>query len=145
MAQLLQLAHHQPLTPYHTSLIAPIHTTCEKEQDGVTLGDLGRLHAAREAALPSTHKLSWLHEQVALGECGLAWCVLHAHGRGAEQGVIPLRSIEQWFGKERLPDGWWDVGGGRPVREVGLKDARKRAAEAGLFRDGRQPYSLYTY
>ncbi|KAH0579604.1 hypothetical protein H2248_002456 [Termitomyces sp. 'cryptogamus'] len=132
VAQLLTLAHHKQSSPYNTSLSIPIKS---KYRDGLTLCDLGCLHAEREDALPPTHKLNKLHEQVALGECGLAWCVMRTHDEDPEQGTIPVRVLEQWFGEERLPDGWWDVGGGRPVREVGLREAAKRAAEVGLFKD----------
>ncbi|KAG6901458.1 hypothetical protein C0995_011614 [Termitomyces sp. Mi166 len=130
VAQLLTLAHHTHPSYNMTSI--PIKS---KYQDGLTLCDLGCLHAEREDALPPTHKLNKLHEQVALGECGLAWCVMRTHDEDAEQGVIPARVLEQWFGEERLPDGWWDVGGSRPISEVGLREAAKRAAEVGLFED----------
>ncbi|KAG6908128.1 hypothetical protein DXG01_006097 [Tephrocybe rancida] len=127
VAQLLELAQHKSLASI---------SGCSHQQDGASLSDLGRLHEAREATLAPSHKLSRLHEQVALGECGLAWCVMHAHdGSGAEQKAIPLNTLKQWFGEERLPDGWWDLDGGRPTREVGLKEAGQRAAEVGLFRD----------
>ncbi|RDB23900.1 hypothetical protein Hypma_009266, partial [Hypsizygus marmoreus] len=109
--------------------------------DGLTLADLGALHAQREAerGMP----LSRLHEQVALGECGLAWCVMRvpscAGGGTGDEGedVIPLSTLEQWFGEERLPEGWWDeVGGGRPGRRVGLLEAGWRARVVGGYARG---------
>ncbi|KAG6879352.1 hypothetical protein C0992_003396 [Termitomyces sp. T32_za158] len=132
VAHLLTFSHHNHSSPYSPTLSISVKA---KYQDGLTLCDLGCLHAEREDALPSTHKLSKLHEQVALGECGLAWCVMRTHDEDPEQGVIPARVLEQWFGEERLPDGWWGVGGGRPLREVGLRDAARRAAEVGLFKE----------
>ncbi|KAF5376148.1 hypothetical protein D9615_007652 [Tricholomella constricta] len=152
LAQFLSLAHHEPSNPissplYPGSSLSPLQlptmnfiitTTVAAAEDGLTLADLGRLHAARAAALPPAHALNRLHEQVALGECGLAWCVMRSHHKGedAERGVIPLAALEQWFGEERLPEGWWDVGGGRPVKPVGLREAGARAKEVGLFMVG---------
>ncbi|KAG5636396.1 hypothetical protein H0H81_008170 [Sphagnurus paluster] len=112
---------------------------------GLTLAGLGRLHAARTAALEPGHALSALHEKIALGECGLAWCVMRA-GAGAGAGGemmgrrgttskdgIPPAVLREWFGEERLPGGWWGDCGRRPVRTVGLRDAARRAKEVGMF------------
>ncbi|KAF8063989.1 hypothetical protein FPV67DRAFT_1503095 [Lyophyllum atratum] len=134
LTHLLRLAHHTPVPGLRTA-----SPPSPRERDGLTLADLGRLHAAREAAQP--HALNTLHEQVALGECGLAWCVMREHsaddspskGGDSERGVIPAKALEQWFGEERLPEGWWGVSGGRPVRTVGLREAGKRAKEVGLY------------
>ncbi|GLB44255.1 putative peroxidase, family 2 [Lyophyllum shimeji] len=141
VTQLLCLAYYPP-TASHASVggrsgqpSAQTQADAEKEKwhAGLTLADLGRLHAAREAAEP--HALNRLHEQVALGECGLAWCVMRERRTGkADEDPIPPAALEQWFGEERLPDGWWDVGGGRPVRTVGLLEAARRAKEVGLFK-----------
>lgn len=35
--------------------------------------------------------------------------------------------MEQWFGEERLPDGWWGADGVRPVRAIGVLKARRMA------------------
>jgi hypothetical protein len=112
--------------------------------EGLTLDDLGSLHAKREAS--SAQPLDWLHRQVSLGECGLAWSVLRErpyvlpsgdsylkNGRSQEHthpellSVIPLSRLRQWFGEERLPDHWWN--GVRPVDEIGIFEARWRAGE----------------
>jgi Peroxidase, family 2 len=104
---------------------------------GLTLHDLARLHVKREAA--SNRHLNCLHEQVALGECGLTWLVLRGHTSGFKwcslhphreracetESVIPLSRLEQWFGEERLPDDWWESV--RPVDKVGLRETRRRA------------------
>lgn len=96
---------------------------------GLTLHDLARLHAKREAS--SDQPLSSLHEQVALGECGLTWLVMRE--RTAEsmcyacetECIIPWSRLEQWFGEERLPDDWWECV--RPKDKVGLRETRRRA------------------
>ena len=108
------------------------------QPDGLTLRDLARLHAKREAS--SNRPLSSLHEQVALGECGLTWLIMrerisgrkcanyfHGHQNNAceTEFVIPWSRLEQWFGEERLPDDWWDYV--RPIDEVGLCEARRWA------------------
>jgi hypothetical protein len=114
-----------------------------KRQLGLTLVDIAHLHASREASSPSP--LSSFQEQIALGECGLAWLVLRPHflnRKASEQeDVIPLCVLEQWFGEERLPEGWWDVGGSRPIRQVGLLEARRRAEDVGkIIHDASQWY-----
>ncbi|KAJ7255050.1 Chloroperoxidase [Mycena haematopus] len=93
----------------------------EHEEAGLTLKGLAAVHALRERDLP--HQLSSLHEQVALGECALGWLVMH----NPITGVIDLDTLEQWFGEERLPHGWWESK--RPAKEVGLIQARKTAGK----------------
>ncbi|KIK00085.1 hypothetical protein K443DRAFT_666604, partial [Laccaria amethystina LaAM-08-1] len=102
-----------------------------KRQLGLTLVDIAHLHASREVSSPSP--LSSFQEQIALGECGLAWLVLRPHSlnrKASEQeDIIPLCVLKQWFGEERLPEGWWGVGGSQPIKQVGLLEARKRAED----------------
>jgi hypothetical protein len=55
-------------------------------------------------------------QRIARGEVALAWLVMR--GRRGDDGkgeVIPVRWVKEWFGEERLPNGW-----ARPVRSVGL-------------------------
>ncbi|KAF9468361.1 Chloroperoxidase [Collybia nuda] len=111
-----------------------------KGVEGLTLNDLGRLHAKREAS--TSHPLNWLHQQISLGECGLAWSVLqeqicvpvacdsyslHKQMRFESLSIIPLSRLRQWFGEERLPDNWWSVV--RPRNHIGLFGARRCAGE----------------
>ncbi|KAJ7255055.1 hypothetical protein B0H12DRAFT_1233142 [Mycena haematopus] len=91
----------------------------ELEEAGLTLDGLAAVHALRERDLP--HRLSSFHEQVALGECSLGWLVMH----NPTTGVIDLDTLEQWFGEERLPHGWWELK--RPAKAVGLIYTRKTA------------------
>ncbi|KAF7373225.1 HEME-HALOPEROXIDASE domain-containing protein [Mycena sanguinolenta] len=93
----------------------------DSHEAGLTLDGLAAVHAQRERTLP--HRLGSLHEQVACGECALAWLVM---GNPAT-GVIDLETLEQWFGDERLPDGWWNLK--RPTEAVGLIRARKTAGK----------------
>ncbi|KAJ7157944.1 Chloroperoxidase [Mycena crocata] len=93
--------------------------------NGITLEGLAQVHAARERSLPSA--LSGFHEQVALGECALGWLVM----RNLTTGTIEQDTLGQWYGEERLPVGWWNSR--RPVRPVGLLEARKTAGQAQQF------------
>jgi len=99
-----------------------------KTADGLTLADLGHIHAERKAHLPLRHALDYFHEQLALGECGLVWSVMHN-----SEGVIPEAEIKALFRHERLPSGWWGVNGGRPKKEVSLWEAKRRADEVGAL------------
>lgn len=107
----------------------------------LTLHDLARLRVDREAALPSTQKLNSLHEQIALGESALTWILFSTPPTCASSACsekhpacisaprIPLLPLAQFFGAERLPDGWWTSM--RPKSSVGLLQARKCAAIVG--------------
>ncbi|KAF8134679.1 hypothetical protein K438DRAFT_2126723 [Mycena galopus ATCC 62051] len=97
-----------------------LSTASASQKAGITLDWLAAVHALREHSLP--RQLSTLHEQIALGECALAWLVMRN-----TTGVIDLDTLEQWFGEERLPDGWWDWK--RPVKPVGLIQSRKTAGQ----------------
>ncbi|KAJ7715245.1 hypothetical protein B0H16DRAFT_508001 [Mycena metata] len=87
-------------------------------ETGLTLPALTAIHAAR------AQHLSGLHKQVAQGECALGWLVM----RNPKTGVIDIETLTEWFGLERLPEGWWDL---RPARPVGLLETRKIAGEVG--------------
>ena len=70
-----------------------------------------RIHT--ENALSTAHpRFSRYHEQVLLGEACLLWDVLRDRTMGiTKEGVIPTHMLQQWLGKEQLPDGWWDYSG----------------------------------
>ncbi|KAF9476626.1 hypothetical protein BDN70DRAFT_157817 [Pholiota conissans] len=92
---------------------------------GLGLADLAMYHVMRCKASAS---LDNLHSQISLGECSLTWEMLSSSNSERRlDGVIPVSRLEQWFGEERLPDGWWDVNGVRPVRPVGVWRARRLA------------------
>ncbi|KAJ3851424.1 hypothetical protein EV368DRAFT_43173 [Lentinula lateritia] len=86
-------------------------------ESGLTLSDLAGLRVSRESGLCGMQKLSGVHEQVALGESALTWLIFARKGEG-----IPVKYFKQWFGEERIPDGWT-----RPEKTIGLFDARKAA------------------
>ncbi|KXN90394.1 Aromatic peroxygenase [Leucoagaricus sp. SymC.cos] len=102
---------------------------------GLSLVNLARYRQIRESELSSP--LNTLHRQVALGECGLAWAVMRrrssmerkAFTESAEERdeVITVDCLQKWFGCERLPDDWWNDGGSRPVKSIGLLEAKRRA------------------
>ncbi|PPR00770.1 hypothetical protein CVT26_012396 [Gymnopilus dilepis] len=103
-----------------------------RPRDGLGLIDIAHFHAHRLKNTPTA--LNNIHSEVALGECALTWEVLRGHQcydgpsdhdhnaclKDYLDGVIPRTRLEQWFGEERLPDGWWDFQGVRPTTTVGL-------------------------
>ncbi|KAJ7030091.1 hypothetical protein C8F04DRAFT_1187054 [Mycena alexandri] len=97
-------------------LAAAAAESSPREETGLTLNALAAIHATRAQHLNS------FHEQIASGECALGWLVM----RNPKTGVIDLETLKEWFGLERLPEGWWDM---RPARPVGLVEARKTAGE----------------
>ena len=93
---------------------------------GLDFLDIVRIHT--ENMLSTAHpRLSRYHEQVSLGEAGLLWEVLRDRTMGIiKEGVIPTHMLQHWWGKEQLPDGWWNC----KSRTVELWRSRKTANEA---------------
>lgn len=99
-----------------------------QEKNGLNLNDLAAMRVQRESILNrelGPGKMGTLHEQVALGESSLAWLIMGQ--REGEEDKIPVSRIRQWFGEERLPDGWWQ--GGKPSKTIGLIQARSNAGK----------------
>ncbi|KAF8824326.1 hypothetical protein HHX47_DHR8000323 [Lentinula edodes] len=110
--------------------------------EGLNLEDLARLRVSRERVSESDLesercRLDRVHEQVALGESALTWLLFAQQAPMSESSAmssssslllssslpsIPLSYFSQWFGEERIPDGWT-----RPANTIGLLDARKVA------------------
>ncbi|KAJ3872976.1 hypothetical protein F5051DRAFT_338425 [Lentinula edodes] len=110
--------------------------------EGLSLEDLARLRVSRERVSESDLesercRLDRVHEQVALGESALTWLLFAQQVPMSESSAmssssslsssssppsIPLSYFSQWFGEERIPDGWT-----RPAKMIGLLDARKVA------------------
>ncbi|KAJ3859821.1 hypothetical protein EV359DRAFT_67841 [Lentinula novae-zelandiae] len=101
----------------------------------LSLEDLARLRVSRERESDLESKkcrLDKVHEQVALGESALTWLLFAQKASISELSSslsssssppsIPLSYFTQWFGEERIPDGWT-----RPANTIGLLDARKMA------------------
>lgn len=74
---------------------------------------------ARVAIEQQSKPLDNVHAQVAQGEVAAAWFVMKD-----EEGKIPLDTLKQWWGEERLPDGW-----SKPFKAIGLWETRTKANE----------------
>jgi hypothetical protein len=79
-----------------------------KNPDFLTFEDLVRARAARDQTLLSP--LSKAHGAIARGEVALTVQTL-----GDSEGRMPKQFIREWFGDERLPEGWL-----KPVTTIGL-------------------------
>ena len=89
--------------------------------DALNLGDFALARFNRTSHLPAGNKLSSFHKIIASGECALTLLVLSIPAIGsAESKQVPRRWIKEWFGEERLPQGWVP-----PQDEVGLKAVGK--------------------
>ncbi|KAJ3780760.1 hypothetical protein GGU10DRAFT_414681 [Lentinula aff. detonsa] len=95
------------------------------EQRGCfTIHDLASFRVSRESNLQGPNKLDGIHEQVALGESSLTWLLFAKQISSSTSPEISLSYLEQWFGEERIPDGWT-----RPTETIGLINARKVAGQ----------------
>ncbi|KAK0471396.1 Chloroperoxidase, partial [Armillaria novae-zelandiae] len=90
---------------------------------GLSICDIAEVRVKREAALEKP--LNWWHEQIALGESALSWLLLR--DGSDEQATVPVERMREFFGEERLPEGWWERV--RPQQAVGLLTARRIANE----------------
>jgi hypothetical protein len=86
-----------------------------KNSDFLTFEDLVRVRAARDQTLQSP--LSKFHGAISRGEVALTIQTL-----GDSMGRIPKQYIQEWFGGERLPEGW-----SKPVTAIGLMSTTKLA------------------
>ncbi|KIJ64346.1 hypothetical protein HYDPIDRAFT_90678 [Hydnomerulius pinastri MD-312] len=84
---------------------------------GMSLGCLAQVRVDREAGLASP--LDHLHSEIGTGEAALCWLLLKE-----DNGQIPLSTLSQWYGEERIPDDW-----APPQKGVGIFDARQKANE----------------
>lgn len=110
----------------------------KSQKPGLSLVDMAQYHAKREREL--SNPLNNFHERVALGECGLAWAVMrnrrapmNRKGSGEstnseKEEVITEETLQEWLGREQLPNDWWVDGGSRPVKPIGFFEAQRRAA-----------------
>ncbi|TFK37516.1 hypothetical protein BDQ12DRAFT_652502 [Crucibulum laeve] len=122
---------------------ANLTSACENAPiPGLSLVNLARFHSQRVAS--SETPLNKLHKHISRSESALLWALMHDRAEedeklrdeDSEVPVIPLSRLEQWLGQERLPDGWWDEGGVRPVKTVGLRDARRQSNVIQALIDG---------
>ncbi|EGN92653.1 hypothetical protein SERLA73DRAFT_117101 [Serpula lacrymans var. lacrymans S7.3] len=88
---------------------------------GMSLKGFAKLRIQRERGLK--RPLDMVHAAIGKGEVGLSWLLLKE-----DNGRIPYTRLYQWYGEERLPDGWH-----KPSHEVGLLQARQKANEVAAF------------
>jgi hypothetical protein len=79
-----------------------------KNRDFLTFEDLLRVRAARDQTLLTP--LSKFHGAISRGEVALAVQTL-----GDSEGRISKQFIREWFGEDRLPEGWL-----KPATTIGL-------------------------
>ena len=79
-----------------------------KNRDFITFEDLVRVRAARDQTLLTP--LSTLHGAISRGEVALTVQTI-----GDSEGRISKQFIREWFGEDRLPEGWL-----KPVTTTGL-------------------------
>jgi hypothetical protein len=79
-----------------------------KDSEILTFDDLVSVRATRDATLAKP--LSRVHGVISRGEVALTVQTL-----GDEEGNMPKQFIREWFGDERLPNGWC-----KPARPIGL-------------------------
>ncbi|KIY72590.1 Cloroperoxidase [Cylindrobasidium torrendii FP15055 ss-10] len=83
--------------------------------------DAARMRVRRDKTSPPLNKI---HDEIARGEMAL---ILHIWEQNWSESTFsktrgaPLPWILDWFGNERLPEGW------RPTRETGILDAMRKS------------------
>ncbi|KAI0321821.1 Cloroperoxidase [Amylostereum chailletii] len=83
------------------------------QTDYLSLEDLVRVRAARDASL--SKPLSKPHSIISFGEVALTSQMF-----SDKEGRIPKDFLRQWFGEQRLPDGWV-----KPSQTVGIATTTK--------------------
>ncbi|KAF7974519.1 hypothetical protein HWV62_11974 [Athelia sp. TMB] len=82
--------------------------------NGLFIEDMAKARVAYEMqATP----LNSIHSQIAQGEVALSWLTMKD-----ASGKIPMATLKQWWGEERLPDGYQP-----PAQVVGLLETRAKA------------------
>lgn len=117
---------HANATP--GSLYAPVSVDQEllqhlldvsKNHNVLSINDLVAVRAARNATL--SRPLSQFHTSISQLEVALTVQTL-----GDENGDIPKEFIREWFGEQRLPQGWF-----KPRTVIGLWNATRIAKMIG--------------
>ncbi|KAH7882745.1 Chloroperoxidase [Phlebopus sp. FC_14] len=85
--------------------------------NGMSLHCLAQLRVDRETHLNTP--LDLIHSEIGTGEVALGWLLLKDNN-----GQIPLSTLRQWYGEERIPENW-----SPPQKGVGIFDARQKANE----------------
>ncbi|KAI0702848.1 Cloroperoxidase [Cytidiella melzeri] len=105
--------------PNHTSFTLLCRLLRGTKTDTLAIGDFvdARIRRAKE----DEHRapLDWMHREIAHGETALTMLVLGERQMAGDSLnstiVVPRTFVKQWFGSDRLPDGWK-----KPEKEVGL-------------------------
>lgn len=84
---------------------------------GMFIEDITKARVDREQLL--LKPLDSIHSQIGQGEVALAWLTMKN-----ASGKITLDTLTQWWGEERLPEGYR-----RPEKVVGLFETRAKAQE----------------
>ncbi|TDL21128.1 Cloroperoxidase [Rickenella mellea] len=87
--------------------------------DDLTLEDLARVRARRDMTLAVP--LGGMRATISRAECAQVIIVF-----GDENGVAPKRVLREWFGEERIPDGW-----SGPKGTAGIRNTFAKAKEVG--------------
>jgi len=104
---------------------APNHVSFTLLERLLDVGKADHLHmndfiAARiKRALDDPKPLDAVHKEIAHGEAALTMLVLGTKPVGDPDSkiAVPRNFIYQWFGEDRLPDGW-----SRPSKQIGLRE-----------------------
>lgn len=77
-------------------------------------------------ALEDKKPLDAVHKEIAHGEAALTLLIFGAKGvDGSDSSrLVPRSFVEQWFGQDKLPDGWT-----KPATQIGLVQTAKMSAE----------------
>jgi len=96
-----------------------LHTLVSLAHDegGLSLDAFARLRVNRETQL--TSPLDPIHSDLSKGEAALCWLAFKR-----EDGQVPLSMVEQWFGQERIPEGW-----APPAKGIGLFNLRQTVGQ----------------
>jgi hypothetical protein len=115
-----RIEHDGSLTHADTipgGLYAPVHVDKDllqhlldvsKNRDFLSIDDFVAVRAARDATL--SRPLSGVHNAISRGEIAMTVQLF-----GDPDGHVPKRFIEEWFGDQRLPCGWF-----KPTTAVGF-------------------------
>jgi hypothetical protein len=117
---------HGDTLPGHAKAPIPVdpellHTmiSLAHEEGGLSLDAFARLRVDREARL--TSPLDSFHSLISKGEVALCWLAFKR-----EDGQVPQSILEQWFGEERLPEGW-----APPAKGIGLINTNQITSKVG--------------
>jgi len=122
---------HSDCLPGHK--FAPTHPNRERLQrllllasqgHGLSLRDFVRARAECDSKL--LKPLDAIHSKIAMGESALTWLVMKD-----QHGEVPVKALWEWYGDERLPEGWT-----RPTENVGLRSTNAATTKIATQEQG---------